>query len=67
MFDFLVACYNVGADYHSGMFSKGYRLMCQSAIACRRWFDYDPTLDDEMTENQQRIYFQLAKRHQRWL
>jgi hypothetical protein len=67
MFDFLVALYHVAADYHSGQFSKGYRLGCLSSMYLDRWYDHFVTLDEELTPAQQKIYFALVERHQRWL
>ena len=33
---YLVACYMLGERYHSGQFSKGYRLLCMAEERGRR-------------------------------
>lgn len=33
---YLVACYMLGERYHSGQFSKGYRLLCMAKERGRR-------------------------------
>jgi hypothetical protein len=33
---YLVACYILGSRYHSGQWSKGYRLLCQASERAAR-------------------------------
>ena len=64
MRDFLVALYHFGAYYHSGQWSRGYRLMCQAATYLKREYGVNVTLDDCLTWEQAKIYFYLAEKYQ---
>jgi hypothetical protein len=33
---FLTACYKLGTRYHTGQWSRGYRLACLASERCRR-------------------------------
>ena len=56
----LHAIVNFAADYHSGQRSRGYRLLCRSLSACRRYGMHRP-LDYGMTDAARAIYDRLVK------
>lgn len=39
---YLVALHRLGSVYHSGQWSKGYRLMCLADTYSRRWYGIAP-------------------------
>jgi hypothetical protein len=63
MKDFLIALYFVCADYHSGQWSKGYRLLCLAHLYCEKWYGFTPSLDDRLTENQKRLAVEIVRKY----
>jgi hypothetical protein len=56
------AVLNFASDYHSGQWSRGYRLLCRSFEAARRYGMHHP-LDYGMTPKAQEVYNYLVRRY----
>lgn len=64
MLDFLIALVYLAADYHSGQFSKGYKLGCQAHAYALREFGVNISLNIGLSPQQQKLYFKLAEKYQ---
>ena len=63
MFDFLVALYHYCADYHSGQWSREYKAMCLAVWYLKREWDYNVTLDNELTLSQLVLFHKIREKH----
>lgn len=60
----LVALAHFANEYHSGQWSRGYRLLCRTTRAlARRGFSLVDSLDSPLTRHQRGIYDALVARH----
>ena len=67
MFNYLIALANVCNDYHSGQWSKGYRLLCVTQYYLEKWYGVTHVLDRQMSNTQWCMYNILRKKYERVL
>ena len=62
LFDFLVAVYHIGRDYHSGQWSQWYQLQCQAdQMLWNKWLY--KVGNEELSINQLKLYHKLREKH----